>query len=61
MAAEKKKYVGKIGGPGGFDGYAGLRIGESYTGTVEGDTVRIILPNGRPTSVSLAQWKEWFS
>jgi hypothetical protein len=57
-----KKYIGsKTGGPGGFDGFAGLRLGESYTGTESGDgRISIQLPTGRPTSVTVEQWQQWF-
>lgn len=61
MESEIKTCRGLTGGPGGYGGYAGLVIGKIYTGTIEGDTVHITLPNGRPTSVSLAQWKAWFA
>jgi hypothetical protein len=72
---ETKTYTGVLGGPGGFDGYAGLVIGQSYSGekktvttepTEEGEEavtttrIHILLPNGRPTSVSQEQWKDWF-
>ena len=72
---QEKRYVGKTG-VGGFDGYAGLLLGHSYTGeekttttepTEEGQEavtttrVHILLPNGRPTSVSKEQWREWFA
>lgn len=58
---EKKKYIGaRTGESGGFDGFAGLRLDETYTGTIEGERVHITLPNERTTSVSLDQWERWF-
>lgn len=70
----KKTYVGKTG-TAGYDGYAGLTIGTTYTGEEqqvlvlskeEGEPdvsvtrIAITLPNGRPTSVSPEQWQDWF-
>lgn len=58
---EKKKYTGTTNGEsGGFDGFAGLRLDETYTGTIEGERAHIMLSTGRPTSVSLDQWERWF-
>jgi hypothetical protein len=60
--AMTKKYIGsKTGGPGGIDGYAGLRIGTTYTGAPTDDgRISILLPTGRPTSVTVEQWQQWF-
>jgi len=62
METERKTYQGITGGPGGFDGYAGLVIGKQYTGEKQPDgQVAITLPNGRTTSVTAEQWEKWFS
>lgn len=58
---ETKIYKGITGGPGGFDGYAGLQLGKSYKGEEKEGQVVISLPNGRTTSVSPEQWREWFT
>jgi hypothetical protein len=55
-----KKYVGITGGPGGFDGYAGLVIGKTYTGEERDGRVHIKLPDGRPTSITVEEWQAWF-
>ena len=70
-----KKYIGSTGGPGGFDGYAGLIIGKDYTGEEQhvlvpskeegADPVPVLrvviqLGNGRTTNVTPAQWEDWF-
>jgi len=72
---ETRTYVGQTGGPGGFDGHAGLIIGTNYLGEeqtipvpaqeegVETILVKravIKLPNGRTTVVSPEQWGKWF-
>jgi hypothetical protein len=57
---ETKTYTGSTSG--GIDGFAGLRIGTRYTGTESGDgRISILLPTGRPTSVTVEQWQQWFS
>jgi hypothetical protein len=68
-------YTGILGGPGGFDGYAGLVIGTRYTGEEiqvevpskeEGEPamwvarIAISLPNGRTTRITPEQWEKWF-
>jgi hypothetical protein len=59
---ETKTYIGTKTGEAGFDGYAGLRIGTRYQGTESGDgRISILLPTGRPTSVTVEQWQQWFS
>ena len=57
---ETKTYTGSTGETGGYDGSAGLIIGTRYTGTEQEGRVAIVLPNGRPTSVTLEQWQRWF-
>jgi hypothetical protein len=72
---ETRTYVGTTGGPGGFDGYAGLILGTSYKGEEQTIPVpakeegaepilvrRVVikLPNGRTTVVSPEQWAKWF-
>ena len=71
---ETRTYTGITGGPSGFDGYAGLRIGTTYQGEVkvpvpskeEGaepilvKRVVIELPSGRTTSVTVEEWAKWF-
>jgi hypothetical protein len=57
---ETKTYIGTTGDTGGYDGYAGLVVGTSYAGTEQDGRVHIVLPNGRPTSVTVEQWQKWF-
>ena len=67
---ETRTYIGTTGGPGGFDGYAGLLLNTSYTGTeqtvlvpskeegadpVPVRRVVIQLASGRTTSVTPEQ------
>jgi hypothetical protein len=75
MTTETRTYVGETGGPGGFDGYAGLILGTTYKGEEQTIPVpakeegaepilvkRVVvkLPNGRITVVSPEQWEKWF-
>lgn len=64
MTTETRTYVGLTGGPGGFDGYAGLRIDQRYTGTLEeGGTVRVAAVGALPGSgvtLTLEEWERWF-
>jgi hypothetical protein len=75
IMTETRIYSGDTGGPGGFDGYAGLVIGNSYQGeerTVlvpakeEGAEplnllrIAIKLPNERTSLVTPEQWQKWF-
>jgi hypothetical protein len=75
LSTETRTYVGTTGGPGGFDGYAGLTLGTSYKGEEQTIPVpakeegaepilvkRVVikLPNGRTTVVSPEQWEKWF-
>lgn len=63
---ETRTYVGTTGGPGGFDGFAGFRIGQTYelSYTKEFDEVRIVLPHGSPGAGPLVltseQFETWF-
>lgn len=75
MNTETRTYTGLTGGPGGFDGYAGLILGTSYKGEEQTIPVpaqeegaepilvkRVVikLPNGRTTVISPDQWAKWF-
>jgi hypothetical protein len=72
---ETRIYTGLTGTTGGFDGYAGLTLGNSYLGEEQNILVpakeegaepilvtRVVikLPNGRTTVVSPEQWAKWF-
>jgi hypothetical protein len=57
-----RTYTGTKTGEAGFDGFAGLRLGTSYTAALGDDgLMHILLPTGRPTSVTVEQWQQWFS
>lgn len=62
---ETRTYVGITGGPGGFDGYAGLVIGKRYTGVPHEDgRVLVALvgaPMGMGVRLSSEEWAKWFS
>jgi hypothetical protein len=61
MTTETRTYVGLTGGPGGFDGYAGLRINKTYTGTHADDgTVRVTAEGSTPVTLKKEEWESWF-
>jgi hypothetical protein len=56
---ETRIYQGETGSQA-YDGYAGLVIGQRYTGTEQEGRMHIVLPNGRSTSVTVEEWQKWF-
>ncbi len=61
---ETRTYVGETGTQA-FDGYAGLRIGQRYTGTDESDgTVRVSAVGaavGSGVTLKKEEWDRWFT
>jgi hypothetical protein len=59
-----KTYTG-LTGTQAFDGYAGLRIGQRYTGIDQGDgTVLVSLvgaPAGTGVTLKAEEWARWFT
>jgi hypothetical protein len=62
-STETRTYVGQTG-THAFDGYAGLRIGQRYTGVPQEDGSVLVsgvgVLTGRGVQVSADEWRLWF-
>jgi hypothetical protein len=62
-STETRTYEG-LSGTQAFDGYAGLRIGERYTGVPQEDGTVLVAPVGAMVGsgvkVSEEEWAKWF-
>jgi hypothetical protein len=65
MDSTTKTYTGFTGETNAFDGYAGLRIGQRYTGTPKDNGTVLVAAIGAPvgTGVTLKaeEWARWFT